>query len=132
MSLGRGLVGCSDSRFWGDRPHAGAGLVGGGAVLRRAWRPWLLAGLVGGRGFEPPAPASRTQCSTRLSYTPTEPRDIAAAGGRGKAAEGHSRWDGIWRWRGGLVGRGLAAGSVGAGGKVHRGGRGAGRSRVGR
>jgi len=30
MSLGRGLVGCSDSRFWGDRPHAGAGLVGGG------------------------------------------------------------------------------------------------------
>ena len=27
--------------------------------------------LVGVRGFEPPAPASRTQCSTRLSYTPT-------------------------------------------------------------
>lgn len=27
---------------------------------------------VGVRGFEPPAPASRTQCSTRLSYTPTE------------------------------------------------------------
>ena len=26
--------------------------------------------LVGVRGFEPPAPASRTQCSTRLSYTP--------------------------------------------------------------
>src|SRR5262245_61606603 len=27
--------------------------------------------MVGVRGFEPPAPASRTQCSTRLSYTPT-------------------------------------------------------------
>ena len=26
--------------------------------------------MVGVRGFEPPAPASRTQCSTRLSYTP--------------------------------------------------------------
>ena len=27
--------------------------------------------VVGERGFEPPAPASRTQCSTRLSYSPT-------------------------------------------------------------
>ena len=26
--------------------------------------------LVGVRGFEPPAPASRRRCSTRLSYTP--------------------------------------------------------------
>src|SRR3954471_22048883 len=26
--------------------------------------------MVGVRGFEPPAPASRRQCSTRLSYTP--------------------------------------------------------------
>jgi hypothetical protein len=26
--------------------------------------------MVGVRGFEPPATASRTQCSTRLSYTP--------------------------------------------------------------
>src|SRR4051794_31286483 len=26
--------------------------------------------LVGERGFEPPAPASRRQCSTRLSYSP--------------------------------------------------------------
>ncbi len=33
--------------------------------------------LVGVRGFEPPAPASRTQCSTRLSYTPAEARRIA-------------------------------------------------------
>ena len=37
-----------------------------------------LAELVGVRGFEPPAPASRTQCSTRLSYTPTEARHIDA------------------------------------------------------
>ena len=28
-------------------------------------------GMVGVRGFEPPTPASRTQYSTRLSYTPT-------------------------------------------------------------
>src|SRR5688572_13208781 len=27
--------------------------------------------MVGERGFEPPAPASRRQCSTRLSYSPT-------------------------------------------------------------
>src|SRR3990170_8567187 len=33
--------------------------------------------MVGVRGFEPPAPASRTQCSTRLSYTPTAGRYIA-------------------------------------------------------
>ena len=28
--------------------------------------------MVGVRGFEPPTPASRTQYSTRLSYTPTD------------------------------------------------------------
>ena len=32
--------------------------------------------MVGERGFEPPAPASRRQCSTRLSYSP-----IKACGG---------------------------------------------------
>src|SRR5262249_46591309 len=32
--------------------------------------------LVGVRGFEPPAPASRRQCSTRLSYTPTPGRAV--------------------------------------------------------
>ncbi len=41
---------------------------------RRDCEPWLpahkLNGLVGVRGFEPPAPASRRQCSTKLSYTP--------------------------------------------------------------
>ena len=31
------------------------------------------AEMVGARGFEPPTPASRTQYSTRLSYTPTKP-----------------------------------------------------------
>ena len=30
-----------------------------------------LKRLVGVRGFEPPTPASRRQCSTKLSYTPT-------------------------------------------------------------
>src|SRR3954453_6038646 len=28
--------------------------------------------MVGARGFEPPTPASRTLCATRLSYAPTE------------------------------------------------------------
>ena len=30
-------------------------------------------GLVGARGFEPPTPASRTQCATGLRYAPTRP-----------------------------------------------------------
>ena len=34
----------------------------------------LILELVGVRGFEPPAPASRRQCSTRLSYTPFKGR----------------------------------------------------------
>jgi hypothetical protein len=33
-------------------------------------RPTLAKKMVGVRGFEPPTPASRTQYSTRLSYTP--------------------------------------------------------------
>ena len=37
--------------------------------------------MVGERGFEPPAPASRRQCSTRLSYSPTESRVIGLFGG---------------------------------------------------
>ena len=41
--------------------------------------------LVGVRGFEPPAPASRTQCSTRLSYTPAKAAHIAPGSARGKA-----------------------------------------------
>ena len=32
--------------------------------------------MVGVRGFEPPTPASRTQYSTRLSYTPISPRHV--------------------------------------------------------
>src|SRR5687768_7498022 len=46
--------------------------------------------LVGERGFEPPAPASRRQCSTRLSYSPTdqsEPGLNRAGGGRGGSIE---------------------------------------------
>ncbi len=35
--------------------------------------------LVGVRGFEPPTPASRRQCSTRLSYTPTVAGDLYLA-----------------------------------------------------
>jgi hypothetical protein len=43
-----------------------------------------LKSLVGVRGFEPPAPASRTQCSTRLSYTPTKGSRLASSRLRGK------------------------------------------------
>ncbi len=42
------------------------------------------------RGFEPPAPASRTQCSTRLSYTPAKAAHIALGPVCGKAAALHS------------------------------------------
>ena len=31
-----------------------------------------VASLVGARGFEPPTPRSRTECSTRLSHAPTK------------------------------------------------------------
>src|SRR3546814_4211945 len=41
--------------------------------------------MVGKRGFEPPAPASRRQCSTRLSYSPTE---SARHPGRGERLAG--------------------------------------------
>lgn len=33
--------------------------------------------MVGKRGFEPPTPASRTQCSTRLSHSPTDQNETA-------------------------------------------------------
>ena len=44
--------------------------------------------MVGVRGFEPPTPASRTQCSTRLSHTPTCPDDASAVRGSGLIAIG--------------------------------------------
>ncbi len=53
-------------------------------VLQVAWTCKRGAMLVGERGFEPPAPASRRQCSTRLSYSPTDhrPPERGKAGGR--------------------------------------------------
>ena len=44
-----------------------SGLPPGRAMIMRCM-------MVGKRGFEPPAPASRRQCSTRLSYSPTGTR----------------------------------------------------------
>jgi hypothetical protein len=38
---------------------------------RAATRPNFLKSLVGTTGFEPATPASRMQCSTRLSHVPT-------------------------------------------------------------
>ena len=49
----------------------------------------LCVTMVGERGFEPPAPASRRQCSTRLSYSPTGTRfecDTKVAAGAKAAA----------------------------------------------
>ena len=57
-----------------------------GEFIEPRRRPYRMdPHLVGVRGFEPPAPASRTQCSTRLSYTPTEGGRIAPARAGGKA-----------------------------------------------
>ena len=36
------------------------------------WKDKRIERMVGVRGFEPPTPASRTQYSTRLSYTPNQ------------------------------------------------------------
>ncbi len=44
------------------------------------------AKVVGVRGFEPPTSASRTQRSTKLSHTPTEPRILAGTWGRSTPA----------------------------------------------
>lgn|GEM_PF-4468579 len=49
------------------------------SVMLFSARQTNLFVLVGVRGFEPPAPASRTQCSTRLSYTPMKVRQILQA-----------------------------------------------------
>ena len=46
--------------------------------------------LVGVAGFEPATPSSRTRCATRLRYTPTEARLIAAVR-RGRKHAGRSR-----------------------------------------
>ena len=50
--------------------------------------------LVGVIGFEPTTPSSRTRCATRLRYTPTEARLIAAArrGRKHAAPDAGSRW----------------------------------------
>ncbi len=63
--------------------------------------------MVGVRGFEPPAPASRTQCSTRLSYTPTLARNgVAPAQGPAIYRPGSGCASGAWRFvRRGLGGR---------------------------
>ena len=44
--------------------------------------------MVGERGFEPPAPASRRQCSTRLSYSPTDAGDSRPKTGAAEAGAG--------------------------------------------
>src|SRR3546814_422014 len=71
--------------------------------------------MVGERGFEPPAPASRRQCSTRLSYSPT------GASGRSQPGD---RWrvyrERRWRAQAGLC-RPSRAQQVGDGGEFFAG-----------
>ncbi len=50
--------------------------LGARCLLWAGIRSEVLSLLVGVRGFEPPAPASRKQCSTRLSYTPPTGRRL--------------------------------------------------------
>src|SRR5690349_21215649 len=56
--------------------------------------------LVGVRGFEPPAPASRKQCSTRLSYTPPTRRELYRNGRFEAISQQPSR-----EWLGAALGR---------------------------
>ncbi len=76
-------------RFHSDASHGlpNAALVVGGQIGRLFWRLLSAIWLVGVRGFEPPAPASRTQCSTRLSYTPAKARRIAVWARHRKAGQ---------------------------------------------
>src|SRR3954463_10847995 len=61
--------------------------------------------MVGVRGFEPPAPASRTQCSTRLSYTPTLARNgVAPAQGPAIYRSSSARASGVLN----AIARGIA------------------------
>ena len=55
-----------DSRYWNGTSSAGSR-----PGSRRRVRTKKMVGV---RGFEPPTPASRTQCSTSLSYTPIPAR----------------------------------------------------------
>src|SRR6185437_6144711 len=43
--------------------------------------------MVGERGFEPPAPTSRTWCSTRLSYSPIKPQNRLWTAGSGAGGD---------------------------------------------
>src|SRR5919201_412462 len=43
--------------------------------------------LVGARGFEPPTPRSRTECSTRLSHAPTEAKGYLTTSARSRLRE---------------------------------------------
>ncbi len=86
-------------RPWHERRKLRRHRASVNAVEGPKWRNMIVRRLelVGERGFEPPAPASRRQCSTRLSYSPTESgRD--ACGGRPASA-----------WRGPIATRAGAA-----------------------
>ena len=65
-------------------PHSSVGFPAGRTDLSIGLWHWSHGKmLVGVRGFEPPAPASRKQCSTRLSYTPPTAPPIAKSASPG-------------------------------------------------
>src|SRR4029077_20085955 len=66
VGVGRAKPGFGDVPQAARRPFALAQSYRGGKGNRIS----PLKSVVGVRGFEPPTPASRTQYSTRLSYTP--------------------------------------------------------------
>ena len=75
---------CRDEleRHGTKKPTSQGGLImlnserqGTTATVMPRQKPSVLIGkLVGARGFEPPTPRSRTECSTRLSHAPTRRR----------------------------------------------------------
>ena len=76
-------------RTRGSRPRTAATATRPAAQPRPGERrpyPICSRSMVGVSGFEPPAPASRRQCSTRLSYTPTVGRGYIASSHRRQAA----------------------------------------------
>ena len=69
------LIPDGTGRRWSAGEYAGGGPAGSSRRQRGRNPPRRgndrEGGMVGVRGFEPPTPASRTQYSTKLSYTPT-------------------------------------------------------------
>ncbi len=90
---GVSAVSCLTSAYRSDAENGRTRQTMTGHADRRGYRfLGILREVVGARGFEPPTPRSRTECSTRLSHAPTgdevcyvstrlAAREAASAGG---------------------------------------------------